>query len=57
MLIIDHIFKGREEYIVVKVVQRVTIGIEAEDELIVVLEDFLKSEARLGSIDVEDASD
>lgn len=55
MLIIDHILKGREEDIVVKVVERVFVGVKAKDELIVVFENFLKSKARLRSIDVEDA--
>ena len=56
VLIIDHIFECREEDVVVEVVEGVPIGVEAEDELVVVLEYFLKGEAGLGSIDVEDTS-
>lgn len=55
MLVIDHIFKRTEEDIVVKVIEWVFVRVEAEDELVVVFEDFLKGEARLGSVDVEDA--
>lgn len=55
MLIIDNIFKGIEEYIVVEVKQGVFVGVEAKDELGVMFKDFLKSKARLGPIDIEDA--